>query len=158
MAKSSKKKEGSKKKSKDPKDPNNKDKGPDKKKKSPHITSCITDKNSRLLSYVKKIAKELSDERGEDGNKDREFTMTSQAAEEMELLIEHAIANIAHNTGAILKYSQAGTIGQKTIQLATKLAFDGLLRDSATSAGSKALDTYDASIAEAAPPVAAVEP
>ena len=65
-------------------------------------------KSEKLSRYVKKIVKKLSDERTEgDEDQKRAFTLTSQATTEMELLIEHAINNIAYNAGAILKYSGA---------------------------------------------------
>ena len=93
-------------------------------------------KSEKLSRYVKKIVKKLSDERtGGDENSKRGFTLTSQATTEMELLIEHAINNIAYNAGAILKYSGAGTITTKTMALATGTAFNGLLKKHVLDAG-----------------------
>ena len=110
-------------------------------------------KSEKLSRYVKKIVKKLSDERmGGDKESVRGFSLTSQATTEMELLIEHAINNIAYNAGAILKYSGAGTITKKTMALATGTAFNGLLKKSVIDAGEKALANYDASVEDAAVP------
>lgn len=109
-------------------------------------------KSEKLSRYVKKIVKKLSDERtGGDDNSKRAFTLTSQATTEMELLIEHAINNIAYNAGAILKYSGAGTITTKTMALATGTAFNGLLKKNVLDAGDKAVETYQVSVDPPAP-------
>ena len=66
-------------------------------------------KGEKLSLYIKKIVRKLSAERSEgEENSKRGFTLSKQAATEMELLIEHAINNIAYNAGAILKYNGAG--------------------------------------------------
>ena len=109
-------------------------------------------KSEKLSRYVKKIVKKLSDERtGGDENSKRAFTLTSQATTEMELLIEHAINNIAYNAGAILKYSGAGTITTKTMALATGTACNGLLKTNVLDAGDKAVETYQVSVDPPAP-------
>jgi len=109
-------------------------------------------KSEKLSRYVKKIVKKLSDERtGGDEESKRAFTLTSQATTEMELLIEHAINNIAYNAGAILKYSGAGTITTKTMVLATGTAFNGLLKKNVLDAGDKAVEKYQVSVDPPAP-------
>ena len=111
-------------------------------------TPSMLVKQAKLGIYLKQIAKALSDERGVEDEK-KKFTMSSQALVEVELLIEHAIHNVAHNTGAILKYSDEGTIKLKAVQTATSLAFSGLLRQEVTDAGQAALDAYEASVSVA---------
>lgn len=104
-------------------------------------------KGEKLSRYIQKIVKKLSDERtAGDENSKRGFTLSKQAATEMELLIEHAINNVTYNAGAILKYSGAGTVTTKTLALATSTAFHGVLRDMVTAAGSLALDKYEAAV------------
>jgi len=116
-------------------------------------------KSEKLSRSVKKIVKKLSDERvGGDKNSKRGFTLTSQATTEMELLIEHAINNIAYNAGAILKYSGAGTITKKTMELATRTAFNGLLKKHILDAGDEAVERYQETTESSASPAVAVEP
>ncbi len=116
------------------------------------------DKSEKLSRYVKKIVKKLSDERtGGDKKSTKGFTLTNQATTEMELLIEHAINNIAYNAGAILKYSGAGTITTKTMTLATGTAFNGLLKKDVLSAGEEALKRYQCAVGAGTAPADAVE-
>ncbi len=110
--------------------------------------ASYADKNTKMASYVRKIAKKVSDQRAKE-NAGAAFTMSSQAVAEVELLIEHAINTIAHNTGAILKYSGAGTIDLKTMKVATKNAFTGPLRKDVNSAGQTAIATFEANTAKA---------
>jgi|SaaInlV_125m_DNA_1040241.scaffolds.fasta_scaffold08362_2 hypothetical protein len=111
----------------------------------------FADKNTKMSSYVRRIAKKVSDQRAK-GNAGATFTMSSQAVAEVELLIEHAINTIAHNTSAILKYSGAGTIDLKTMRVATKTAFTGPLRKDVHSAGQLALETFEAAMSKPKPP------
>ena len=114
-------------------------------------SSYYSAKGEKLSGYIRKVANQLSEERsGGDKTSKKAFTLSKQAVTEMELLIEHAINNIAYNSGAILKYSGAGTVKPNTVALATKTAFNGLLRDLVTAAGSLALKNYEASL-EATP-------
>ena len=100
-------------------------------------------KGEKLSRYIQKIVKKLSDERtAGDENSKRGFTLSKQAATEMELLIEHAINNVTYNAGAILKYSGAGTITTKTMALATGTAFNGILKKNVLDAGDKAVEKY----------------
>ena len=111
-------------------------------------SSYHLNKGEKLSLYIKKIVKKLSAERSEgEENSKRGFTLSKQAATEMELLIEHAINNIAYNAGAILKYNGAGTVTTKTLKLATSTAFHGVLRKNVTDAGSLALDKYETAVA-----------
>jgi histone H3/H4 len=115
-------------------------------------------KSEKLSRSVKKIVKKLSNERtGGDKKSTKGFTLSSQATTEMELLIEHAINNIAYNAGAILKYSGAGTITTKTMMLATGTAFNGLLKKSVLDAGEEAVEKYHGSTAETAAQPVGVE-
>lgn len=117
-------------------------------------SSYYSAKTEKLAGFIRKIAHQLSVERsGGDKTSKKAFTLSKQAVTEMELLIEHAINNVAYNSGAILKYNGAGTVMPDTIQLATKTAFNGVLRDVVTAAGSLALKNYEASLE--APPAPA---
>lgn len=110
-------------------------------------SSHCSAKSEKLAGSIRKVASELSEERsGGDKASKKAFTLTKQVVTEMELLLEHAINNIAYNSGAILKYNGAGTVMPDTIQLATKTAFNGVLRDVITAAGSLALKNYEASL------------
>mgnify|MGYP002823327922 CR=1 FL=1 len=111
------------------------------------------DKQAKLGVYLRQICKELSKERATDH---KNFTVASQAISETEMLIDHAIDNIASNTASILKYSGAATIDLKSVRAATKLAFAGSLRDELNEAGEEALKAYEASLAAKPPPKAKV--
>tara|TARA_B100001057_G_scaffold274187_1_gene274470 strand:- start:5390 stop:5764 length:375 start_codon:yes stop_codon:yes gene_type:complete len=117
-------------------------------------SSHCSAKSEKLAGSIRKVANQLSEERsGGDKTSKKAFTLSKQAVTEMELLLEHAINNVAYNSGAILKYNGAGTVMPDTIQLATKTAFNGVLRDMVTTAGSLALKNYEASLE--APPASA---
>ena len=117
-------------------------------------SSQYSAKSEKLAGSIRKVASELSGERsGGDKTSKKAFTLSKQAVTEMELLLEHTINNIAYNSGAILKYNGADTVMPDTIQLATKTAFNGVLRDVITAAGSLALKNYEASLE--APPASA---
>lgn len=122
-------------------------------KRSIRFSQCSA-KNEKLAGQIREIAKQLSEERsGGEKTSKKAFTLSKQAVTEMELLLEHAISNVAYNSGAILKYNGAGTVMPDTIQLATKTAFNGVLRDVVTAAGALALKNYEASLE--APPAPA---
>tara|TARA_B110000211_G_C13666800_1_gene372727 strand:- start:85 stop:450 length:366 start_codon:yes stop_codon:yes gene_type:complete len=112
------------------------------------VSATFAEKQTKLASYIKQIAKSVSDERAETDPTKR-FTMSSQALVEVELLIEHAMNNIAHNAESILKYSGAGTIGVKTVEVATRLSLSGLLCKDVAAAGNVALDTYQRAVEDA---------
>ena len=95
----------------------------------------------RFDSYVSKISKRVA---GADGTESK-LTMSSQALREVALLIEHAINNITHNTGSILKYNESETIDHKTVRLATDLALSGELAKTAKAAGNAAITAFKAS-------------
>lgn len=110
-------------------------------------SSYYSAKGEKLSGFIRKVATQLSEERsGGDKASKKAFTLSKQAVTEMELLIEHALNNIAYNSGAILKYSGAGTVKPNTAELATKTAFNGVLREAVTEAGSLALQKYEASL------------
>ena len=106
------------------------------------------DKQAKLATYLRLICKDLAEDRGGE----KKFTITSQALTEAEMLIDHAIDNIASNTASILKYSGAATIDVKAVRAAQNLAFAGELRKDLAQAGKKALETYEAAIAAQPPP------
>jgi|SaaInlV_125m_DNA_1040241.scaffolds.fasta_scaffold90480_1 hypothetical protein len=98
------------------------------------------DKQAKLGVYLRQICKHLSEERKADN---KSFTISSQAVAEAEMLIDHAINNIASNTASVLKYSGAATVDLKSVRVATKLAFAGPLRKEIMGAGEEALVVYE---------------
>ena len=98
------------------------------------------DKQAKLGVYLRQICKHLSDERKGDN---KTFTVASQALEESEMLIDHAIDTIASNTASVLKYSGAATVDLKSVRLATKLSFTGPLCKELMEAGDAALVAYE---------------
>lgn len=95
-------------------------------------------KNTKLSTYVNKIAKSVSDSRPAA----EQFTMSAQALTEVELLIKHAVHIISQNTSSILQYSGAATVGLKTVEVATKVGFYGNLSKEMALGGQAAIDCY----------------
>lgn len=99
-------------------------------------------------TYLAKIAKKYLGEDSKDAagktikNKDK-LTISKSALSEVALLMNDAIHTIVFNADKMLTYSGHQTFGKKTAEGATYMALSGLLRDDATKAGEKAVESYD---------------
>ena len=71
------------------------------------------------------------------------LTMSKSALMEVSLLMDDAISTLVSNADKVLTYTGQKTMGKSHLELATTLAFAGLLRDKALKAGSKAVINYN---------------
>jgi len=118
-------------------DPNN----PTKKKRRAKSTP-------NQCTYIAKIAKKYlgEDEKDADGKvvkNPNKLTMSKSALMEVSLLMDDAIGVLVNNADKVLTYSGQKTMGKSHLELATTLAFAGLLRDKALKAGSQAVINYN---------------
>lgn len=95
----------------------------------------------KMSTYIAKIAKKYTHPAS--GDKDQ-LTVSKAAIMEMELLADDAIAIITRNADKILTYSGTYTLGTKTAEAATGVAFSGLLRRRAKEAGDAAVESFEA--------------
>lgn len=99
-------------------------------------------------TYIAKIAKKYlgedkKDEEGKVIKNPNKLTMSKSAIMEISLLMDNAIGVLVDNADKVLLYSGQKTMGKSHLELATTLAFAGLLRDKALKAGSQAVINYN---------------
>ena len=97
--------------------------------------------DARWSTYIAKIAKQYTHP-GEEGKED--LTVSKTAITELELLADDAIKIITRNADKVLIYAGKYTFGKDAAEVATTLAFSGLLRDQAKQAGEDAVASYEA--------------
>jgi hypothetical protein len=96
-------------------------------------------KEIKMSAYIAKIAKQYT---GDAKTKGGKMTVSKSALAEVELLVEDAISMITRNADSILLYSGTHTLGKKTAEAATCVAFSGLLRENARDAGDAAVYNF----------------
>jgi hypothetical protein len=100
-------------------------------------------------TYIAKIAKKYvgEDKKDKSGKvvekNPNKLTFSKAAISEVEMMINHAIGTLVENSDKVLTYTGGRTLGKSTVELATTLAFAGVLRDKAMKAGSQAVINYN---------------
>ena len=127
----------------------------DKKKKKAKRTTTKSTPSQTV--YIAKIAKKYvgSDTKDKDGKvvkNPNKMTFAKSAISEVEILMNYAIGRLIQNSDNVLQYNGQKTLGKSTLEVATTLAFAGLLRDKALKAGSKAVENYNGFDPSVAPP------